>query len=72
VTPFYFLANNIGLRLLEPAIKAALLPAVNGTALQAAKKTFQNIVIPSEARNLSFFLWGQIEERFLAPLGMTK
>jgi hypothetical protein len=29
-------------------------------------------VIPSEARNLSFFSAGQIEERFLASLGMTK
>src|SRR5690242_13979602 len=29
-------------------------------------------VIPSEARNLSFFSWRQIEERFLVSLGMTK
>jgi hypothetical protein len=36
------------------------------------KKPLQNFVIPSEARNLSFFSWGQIEERFLASLGMTK
>ena len=29
-------------------------------------------VIPSEARNLSFFSWASIEEKFLASLGMTK
>jgi hypothetical protein len=29
-------------------------------------------VIPSEARNLSFFRWAQTKERFLASLGMTK
>jgi len=36
------------------------------------KKPLQNVVISSEARNLSFFSWGQIEERFLAALGTTK
>jgi hypothetical protein len=39
---------------------------------QAAEKAPTFFVIPSEARNLSFFLWGEIEERFLASLGMTK
>jgi hypothetical protein len=29
-------------------------------------------VIPSGARNLSFISYVKIEERFLAPLGMTK
>jgi hypothetical protein len=29
-------------------------------------------VIPSEARNLSFFSWAWNEERFLASLGMTE
>jgi hypothetical protein len=40
-------------------------------ASQAAEKVVY-FVIPSEARNLSFFSCGQIEERFLASLGMTK
>jgi len=56
VTPFYFLANNIGLRLLEPAIKAALLPAVNGTALQAAKKNLPEYC-HSERSEESLFLF---------------
>jgi hypothetical protein len=38
---------------------------------QAAEKLIY-FVIPSEARNLSFFSWACIEERFLASLGMTK
>jgi hypothetical protein len=36
------------------------------------KKGLTLFVIPSEARNLSFFSWGRIEKRFLASLGMTK
>jgi hypothetical protein len=37
------------------------------------KNPHQNFVIPSEERNLSFFSGGsQIEERFLASLGMKK
>jgi hypothetical protein len=40
-------------------------------ALQAAEEIV-NFVIPSKARNLSFFSWAKTEERFLAPLGMTK
>ncbi len=31
-----------------------------------------HFVIPSEARNLSFFSWALTEERFLASRGMTK
>jgi hypothetical protein len=41
-------------------------------AKQATEKPLQNFVIPSEARYFSFFSWGQIEERFLASLEMTK
>ena len=33
---------------------------------------FLNSVIPSGARNLSFFCLTQTAERFLAPLGMTE
>jgi hypothetical protein len=29
-------------------------------------------VIPSEARNLSFFCWAETKQRFLASLGMIK
>jgi hypothetical protein len=39
--------------------------------LQAAQNAI-SFIIPSEAGNLSFFSWAQIEERFLASLGMTK
>jgi hypothetical protein len=35
------------------------------------EKALHPFVIPSEARNLSFFSWASIEERFLASLGMT-
>jgi hypothetical protein len=37
-----------------------------------AEKVSHPFVIPSEARNLSFFSAGQTQERFLASLGMTK
>jgi hypothetical protein len=38
-----------------------------------SKNAAHTFVIPSGARNLSFFLLDlKIEERFLAPLGMTK
>jgi hypothetical protein len=37
----------------------------------AAEKVIY-FVIPSEARNLSFFCWAETKERFLASLGMTK
>jgi len=39
---------------------------------RSAKKVPYPFVIPSEARNLSFFSWAHTEERFLASLGMTK
>jgi hypothetical protein len=39
---------------------------------QAPQKAPKHFVIPSEARNLSFFSWAQTRERFLASLGMTK
>jgi len=41
-------------------------------APEGAAEKVVYFVIPSEARNLSFFSCGQIEERFLASLGMTK
>jgi hypothetical protein len=44
----------------------------NFMAGQAAEKFPRNFVIPSGARNLSFFSSAQPSERFLAPLGMTK
>jgi hypothetical protein len=37
-----------------------------------AKKVPTSFVIPSEARNLSFFSRASTGERFLASLGMTK
>src|SRR5579863_7691394 len=40
-------------------------------ALRAAEKVPHPFVIPSGARNLSFFSWPETKERFLAPLGMT-
>jgi len=46
-----------------------LIPSVR--TVQAAEKAKKN-VIPGGARNLSFFSWAETEERFLAPLGMTK
>jgi len=36
------------------------------------KKDSNPFVILSEVRNLSFLSWSQIEERFFAPLRMTK
>src|SRR5271165_5030465 len=39
---------------------------------QIAEKAPRHFVIPSGARNLSFFLWAYTQERFLASLGMTK
>jgi hypothetical protein len=36
------------------------------------KKSHNYFVIPSGARNLSFFSLAKPQERFLAPLGMTK
>jgi hypothetical protein len=45
---------------------------VNSRQAKEAEEKIVYLVIPSEARNLSFFSWGQIEERFLASLGMTK
>jgi hypothetical protein len=44
----------------------------NQQAEELAEKVPTFFVIPSEARNLSFFSWAWIEERFLASLGMTK
>jgi hypothetical protein len=43
-----------------------------GLPYRLRKKSPRPFVIPSEARNLSFFSWAWIEERFLASLGMTK
>jgi hypothetical protein len=52
-------------------LKPKIFRPLNVAAEQAAEKVI-HFVIPSEARNLSFFALGQIEERFLASLGMTK
>jgi hypothetical protein len=41
-------------------------------AEQIAEKAPKHFVIPSEAKNLSFFSRPQTQERFFASLGMTK
>jgi hypothetical protein len=55
----------------EPAAEAAVIRHALRYGRRAAKKA-QIFVIPSKARNLSFFSSVEIEERFLASLGMTK
>jgi hypothetical protein len=42
------------------------------SAEQDGKKHPTLFVIPSEARNLSFFSWAERVEKFLAPLGTKK
>jgi hypothetical protein len=43
-----------------------------GWWLKVCGKTLYDFVIPSGARNLSFFSRARIEERVLTSLGMTK
>src|SRR5580700_8512005 len=56
----------------EPGVFSSKTRGPVGHALRAAENGPPFFVIPSEARNPSFFSFGQIQERFLASLGMTK
>src|ERR1700688_2648020 len=70
-TPPVAQAQTIHLFSCRERLQASRCPAVT-QALELAEKVPTFFVIPSEARNLSFFSWALIEERFLASLGMAK
>jgi hypothetical protein len=71
-----FSESGFSLKVLTANLCRALLqlcPKVSriGAVLALPEKVIY-FVIPSEARNLSFFCWLRTQERFLASLGMTK